>query len=67
MANEIKIFRDDAAGVVFFEGSTVNPIPTNVLVASEVVDEPNRIKIIRTDKFKRNTADFRTVFRRLRS
>lgn len=65
MANEIKIFRDDAAGVVFFEGSTVNPIPTNVLVASEVVDEPNRIKIIRTDKFKRDTVEFRTVFARL--
>lgn len=62
---QIKIYRDDASGVVFFENSTVNPIPTNVLVPTEIADEADRINIVRTDKFKKNTGEYRTVFRRL--
>ena len=65
MAN-IKIYRDDAAGVVFFEGSTVNPLPVNVGVATEVATEANRIKIVRTDKFIKGTNDFRVLFKRLK-
>ena len=41
MAN-IKIYRDDEAGVVFFEGSTVNPLPVKVGVATEVATEVER-------------------------
>ena len=65
MAN-IKIYRDDAAGVVFFENSTVNPLPVNVGVATEVVTEANRIKIVRTDKFIKGTNDYRVLFKRLK-
>ena len=62
---QIKIYRNDASGVVFFENSTVNPIPTNVLVPTEIAGEADRINIVRTDKFKKNTGEYRTVFRRL--
>ena len=65
MANTIRIYRDNAASTVYFEGSTVNPIPTNVGVATAVPDEPNRIKVVRTDKFKRGTSEFRELFKRL--
>ena len=65
MAN-IKIYRDDAAGVVFFEGSTVNPLPVNVGIATEVATEANRIKVVRTDKFIKGTNDFRVLFKRLK-
>ena len=64
MAN-IKIYRDDAAGVVYFENSTVNPAPVNVCVATEVAGQDNRIKIERTDKFIKGTNDFRVLFKRL--
>ena len=64
MAN-IKIYRDDAAGVVFFENSTVNPKPVNICVATEVATEANRIKIVRTDKFIKGTNNFRVLFKRL--
>ena len=64
MAN-IKIYRDDAAGVVYFENSTVNPAPVNVCVATEVVGQDDRIKIERTDKFIKGTNDFRVLFKRL--
>ncbi len=64
--SNIKIYRDDAAGVVFFEGSTVNPLPVNVGVATEVAAEVNRIKIVRTDKFIKGTNDFRVLFKRLK-
>ena len=64
MAN-IKIYRDDAAGVVFFESSTVNPLPVNVGVATEVAAEADRIKIVRTDKFIKGTNNSRVLFKRL--
>lgn len=64
MAN-LKIYRDEAAGVVYFENSTVNPAPVNVCVATEVADEVDRIKIVRTDKFIKGTNDFRILFKRL--
>jgi len=64
MAN-IKIYRDDAAGVVYFENSTVNPAPVNVCVATEVAGQDSRIKIERTDKFIKGTNDFRVLFKRL--
>ena len=54
---QIKIYRDDASGVVFFENSTVNPIPTNVLVPTEIAGEADRINIVRTDKFKKTNSN----------
>ena len=66
MSNLIKIYQDSAAGVVYFENSTVNPAPTNVCIATEDPNSTDRIKIVRTDKFKRGTSEFRVLFKRLR-
>ena len=65
MAN-IKIYRDNAAGLVFFENSTANPLPVNIGVATEVAGEATRIKIVRTDKFIKGTNNFRVLFKRLK-
>ena len=64
MAN-IKIYKDEAAGLVFFEGSTVNPIPCNVPTVQAHPTESDRIIIKRTDKFIKGTTDFRVLFKRL--
>ena len=61
----VKIYKDSAAGVVFFEGSTINPVPCNVGLAYAKVDESDRIVVERTDKKKRNGSN-RTLWKRLK-
>lgn len=63
----IKIYKDEAASTVFFEGQTrVKPIPTNVGIASETVGESDRIKIVRTDQFIKGSSEFKILFKRLK-
>jgi hypothetical protein len=65
MAREIRIYKDAAAGLVFFEGSTVNPLPCNIGSVVVAPGEPTRMKITRSDKFIAGTTNPRVLFKRL--
>lgn len=65
MAN-IKIYGDIESGSMFFVGSTVDPKPLGVVVASEHPTLADRIIIKRNDRFRRDRVSFRVLFRKLR-
>jgi hypothetical protein len=64
MAN-IKIYGDIESGSMFFVGSTVDPKPLGVVVASEHPTLSDRIIIKRNDRFRRDRVSFRVLFRKL--
>ena len=50
----IKIYKEAGVGLVFFEGSNVNPQPANKLQATAHPSLVNRIVITRLDRFRRD-------------
>ena len=63
---KIQIYGDQSKGCIFFDGSTVEPKFLGTIQASEHPTETDRIVIVRTDRFKSGTTDFRPLFRRLK-
>ena len=63
MAFEVKIYKDNEAGLVFFEGTTVLPQPVNVVTAVAHPTLSNRIVISRTDQQKADGSN-RVLFKK---
>ena len=49
MGKPVKIYKDAAAGLIFFEGSPVDPAPVNAVVAEAHPTITGRVVIYRTD------------------
>ena len=65
MSNKLKIYGDIESGSMFFVGSTVDPKPLGVVVASAHPTLADRIIVERNDRFKRDKVSFRVLFRQL--